>query len=446
MKHRIKAVIGFFISILLIVVFTKQLWELHQLNRSISDARNLVYHCFLMANQIQYPSDVLLRMAPAYHGGTEEYQTDVIFHDDQIQENIPLLLIDTSNDEALVKLESNIDQILDQAGFHLQADEKAMLMEAIRTSRNLILLENQILADIERNPQSSDARDKALQTLTSSDHLRAKARLSRQTREFRRMVAERVEANMASADNKSHNLKITLTALGIIMIALLAREVRHHWIKAAQFERRAHHDPLTHAASRSYLNEYLESHAAIAEAHGEIIVLAFVDLNGFKPINDKRGHRYGDKILARVSTCLQDQCRSSDLVARYGGDEFVVVMVSPMNQRRETIQRMKNLIRDAFLRLRVISNEQSITAAAGISMFPAPCRTVENLLQVADNAMYQAKMEPSDPVAFCIARENHTFEVDSESNPAGRADDANHFDSCKREHQSESAVKTLAGT
>jgi diguanylate cyclase (GGDEF)-like protein len=178
--------------------------------------------------------------------------------------------------------------------------------------------------------------------------------------------------------------------------------------RAARFEGCVRRDALTDLASRSYLHEYLGKVTANAEAHGEIVLLAFIDLNGFKRINDRFGHKNGDALLRVVANCLHDECRTRDLVARYGGDEFVVAFVSPMNQRSESISRMNQIIERAFREVRAKEGYGEIGASAGISVFPCPAVSVDDLIHKADEAMYRAK-ESGKLLAICIHKEDHTL-------------------------------------
>jgi len=180
-------------------------------------------------------------------------------------------------------------------------------------------------------------------------------------------------------------------SLGLIQAALLLGAVwlgRTHFSK---FEYRAFHDSLTGLPNRWYVDLHLEWACSRAEAHGDLVILAFIDLNGFKPINDTLGHDKGDHVLIYIADNLRANCRSGDMAFRYGGDEFIVVFITPAIQRNQSLERLKNLIRTTFREPSPFSEKGSFGAAVGISVFPLCAKTSNMLVQTADAAMYQAK-------------------------------------------------------
>lgn len=173
----------------------------------------------------------------------------------------------------------------------------------------------------------------------------------------------------------------------MVLVGLLS----FHRFRYTRVQRRAYHDALTELPNRHYLERYLEWVCPRAESHGEVVILAFIDLNGFKPINDALGHGCGDAVLRDIARNLQVNCRTGDMAARFGGDEFVVVFVAPANQRMRSMERLEALIRDTFAQACNIGGGIDIGAAVGISAFPSKAPSVELLIQTADQAMYRAK-------------------------------------------------------
>jgi diguanylate cyclase (GGDEF)-like protein len=160
---------------------------------------------------------------------------------------------------------------------------------------------------------------------------------------------------------------------------------------ATQFENISNHDRLTQLANRAYLDRYLEHAASRAQANSEVVVLAFLDLNGFKAVNDSFGHEEGDAVLRSVAQSLREQCREGDLVARYGGDEFVVVFVASAANRQTTVARMKQVLSNAFEPIGQQLQGLKVSAAVGISVYPDPAPTIAQLLKTADQSMYRVK-------------------------------------------------------
>jgi diguanylate cyclase (GGDEF)-like protein len=141
---------------------------------------------------------------------------------------------------------------------------------------------------------------------------------------------------------------------------------------------RALHDPLTGLANRSRIEGCIEDAIVAGRPFGVV----FMDLNGFKRINDDHGHAAGDAILRAVGSTLASCVRDHDVPARFGGDEFVVLLdgVRTREGAVEAVQRLQ-------LRLR----EQEISASAGIAMYPEDGETIAELLARADAAMYADK-------------------------------------------------------
>lgn len=154
---------------------------------------------------------------------------------------------------------------------------------------------------------------------------------------------------------------------------------------------RARHDALTGLPNREHLEAELDRGLARAARHGHRLAVLFIDLDGFKPINDSHGHAAGDRLLARVGLRLRDALRAEDFVARYGGDEFVVVIEAP--------RQVADAASAAEAVLAALSGERaipggagsSITASIGIALYPDHAGDAAGLLQVADEAMYRAK-------------------------------------------------------
>ena len=113
-----------------------------------------------------------------------------------------------------------------------------------------------------------------------------------------------------------------------------------------------------------------------------------IDIDRFKNINDTYGHRKGDEVLNRIGHCLVDSVRSTDLVAKYGGDEFVIIL---RNIIESEARKIGEKIRSNIKRIKVSKIEDTITISVGISMFPKHSQFKEELIEKADQALYRAK-------------------------------------------------------
>lgn len=174
---------------------------------------------------------------------------------------------------------------------------------------------------------------------------------------------------------------IVLAFMGL-MVIIEARFIR------ALSERLLHdsrHDVLTQLPNRGYVNESLARAIAAAKRANEKLAVLYMDLNGFKQVNDTLGHKAGDDLLVEVSRNLERMARDSDFVARLGGDEFVVVMprVTDASQVEAAAQR--------FSGLAVKQGALTVGASVGSAIYPDDAESAEALMQVGDAAMYERK-------------------------------------------------------
>ncbi len=170
---------------------------------------------------------------------------------------------------------------------------------------------------------------------------------------------------------------------------------RHQQLEAMYH--RAHHDNLTGVLNRAGLEERFEQARQHALRQGGHIALAFVDLNGFKPINDTLGHHVGDEVLREVAGRLESVGRGEDIVARLGGDEFVVAFYGV--RTAESIQSLGANLRERIEAPLVVPGTMQllrIQASIGFAFFPDEADTLNGLMRRADRAMYEAKSRGED--------------------------------------------------
>jgi diguanylate cyclase len=173
------------------------------------------------------------------------------------------------------------------------------------------------------------------------------------------------------------------------LVTLRARE--------AQAQRLADQDGLTGLYNRRRMLELLDSAIADAARKEQCVGLLFIDLNDFKSINDEYGHAAGDKILATVATRIAARVRNSDVVCRYGGDEFVVVL--PCVPDAGAVTKVADAIRERVsLPCWIQGSEQRLSASIGQAMCPHDGRTADELLKGADHAMYRLKARMARPM------------------------------------------------
>jgi diguanylate cyclase (GGDEF)-like protein/PAS domain S-box-containing protein len=157
-----------------------------------------------------------------------------------------------------------------------------------------------------------------------------------------------------------------------------------------QIQHQATHDSLTGLPNRTMLHNYLLRAVQTAEAGNSVPAVVFVDLDQFKYINDSLGHQAGDKLLKTVAQRLVSCVRDTDMVARQGGDEFVIVLGNQRDEESitEVLQRILNSVSQPWI---MDERELNITCSLGVSRYPEDGGDVETLLKNADSAMYKAK-------------------------------------------------------
>ena len=160
----------------------------------------------------------------------------------------------------------------------------------------------------------------------------------------------------------------------------------------------ATHDPLTGLANRALLMEGLQRSLALAQRQHSKVGLLFLDLNGFKPINDRYGHSTGDALLQTVASRLLSCTRKSDTLCRQGGDEFVLLIpdAPDLQQLLALAEKLRASLGAPYLDL---PEGLGVSASVGVALWPDHAHDADSLLDAADNAMYEAKRDHGGTVA-----------------------------------------------
>ncbi|WP_235869254.1 GGDEF domain-containing protein [Veronia nyctiphanis] len=154
----------------------------------------------------------------------------------------------------------------------------------------------------------------------------------------------------------------------------------------------AEHDPITHLLNRRAAMSKLSSALRHVEEAGRYFALMMIDLDGFKRVNDTYGHDAGDKVIIEVAKCIRQFFRNSDIVARWGGDEFLIgFSYSP-----EYESAVRDIANDLQFQIAMpvdIGHEQTakVGSSIGISLFPQNSKNLHTLIEQADHAMYHVK-------------------------------------------------------
>lgn len=167
----------------------------------------------------------------------------------------------------------------------------------------------------------------------------------------------------------------------------------------------ANYDPLTHLPNRNLLADRMQQALIKAQRNSKQIAIAFLDLDGFKEVNDAYGHDIGDEFLCLVANRFKTAIREDDTLARFGGDEFVLILddLDCHHQATEILQRILSSITEIF----IIENKRlSITVSIGVTFFPQDNSYPDILIRHADQAMYRAKEQGKN----CI----HEFDFEND--------------------------------
>jgi diguanylate cyclase (GGDEF)-like protein len=171
-----------------------------------------------------------------------------------------------------------------------------------------------------------------------------------------------------------------------------------------QLERLSIIDPLTGLYNRKYLKEFLQREIRRAERQNGQIFCMMMDVDHFKRINDDLGHLNGDRVLQEIGTILRELLRGYDFAARYGGDEFTIVLPQRMEEKTalEVAERIRRTIAGHLFGLRKgKKGGTQFTVSIGLAMFPSPgSDTEEALIAAADDALYEAKRSGKNCALF----------------------------------------------
>ncbi len=178
----------------------------------------------------------------------------------------------------------------------------------------------------------------------------------------------------------------------VLHYVALATDITDQMHQQEQLERIAHYDAVTQLPNRILLARELKQAMARSRRRNSRIAIAYLDLDGFKAINDQYGHDVGDRLLAKVSGNMKGALRAEDTLARLGGDEFVAVL-SSVDTDDALHAALRRMLRSAALPVDLESRSLHVSASLGVTLYPQnDPQDADQLLRQADQAMYQAKL------------------------------------------------------
>ncbi|CAG1019900.1 partial putative signaling protein, partial [Burkholderiaceae bacterium] len=226
-----------------------------------------------------------------------------------------------------------------------------------------------------------------------------------------------LQVTISAVQSSSGQLRFYAIALADITQAQAQRE---------QLERQAHTDELTGLPNRSRLAQMLREAMRSSEREGFLLTICYLDLDHFKPVNDRFGHEAGDRLLVELAERLRRSLRhwasGDDTVARLGGDEFVLLLrTATLEEGRHAVERVMRNVSQPYA-LGVGAGPVSVTASIGATVYPIDKADADTLLRHADHAMYGAKQAGRNGYLFFDAEHDRRTEQHFEA--LGRVQDA----------------------
>lgn len=216
---------------------------------------------------------------------------------------------------------------------------------------------------------------------------------------------------------ESHGCVVRDAEGAVKYVVVLSRDVTERHVAAEKIHHLAFHDPLTQLPNRLTLNDRLQHAMAASKRSGRYGALLFLDLDHFKPLNDAHGHETGDLLLVEAAQRIVKCVREMDTVARFGGDEFVVMLgeldvdfAASMAQAELVAEKIRSsLAAPYFLAVTTCGGvmqdiEHHCTASIGMTLFLDHERSQEEVLKSADIAMYQSKEGGRDRVSYAASQ------------------------------------------
>ena len=190
------------------------------------------------------------------------------------------------------------------------------------------------------------------------------------------------------------NVGISLLILFFVIytLFLLKRENEKLFNKAT-------YDQLTGLYNRMFFLSEFDILKALADRNNKKLVVMFIDLDGFKDINDSLGHEIGDEVLKEIAKRIKNSVRGSDVVARFGGDEFLI-MLSEIDKKNRIITIADKLLTEIKKPIFIENTENRVSASIGISIYPDDGNNINELVKNADISMYKSKNAGKDRITF----------------------------------------------
>lgn len=204
------------------------------------------------------------------------------------------------------------------------------------------------------------------------------------------LPARVIQAYRKDVYNQCLMIMLIWLILSLIPCWGLASFIVSHYTEQNMLARQAHYDNVTGLANRVLFNERFEHALQMAERYGRICALLYIDLDGFKPINDEYGHHIGDELLATVSGRMMQCVRKTDTVARIGGDEFAILLTE-VKTKTDAMLIGEKVVSRIFDPVPTSKGAVNVGASIGVAVYPEDGQDANRLMELADKYMYTNK-------------------------------------------------------
>jgi len=268
-------------------------------------------------------------------------------------------------------------------------NQNEIIKEIVKQAASELTSVNEVLKQGNKVNIPVQTTQEAITQNVGVEHKLAKAAddLKQVDAELTREVAKRVSFESELADTK-------------IDLAEARDDLSKSQVKEEETRQITLHDTLTGLPNRVLFEQRLEHGLIQAKRRDWKLAVLFIDIDKFKSINDSYGHDLGDKVLLMLANRLQSSVREEDMVCRWGGDEFMCLLLDVKQEANTTrlAEKMVNRITEAF---EINGTVLSIRPSIGVAIYPADGETADILFKNADTAMYKAKGTEKRVVLFC---------------------------------------------